>query len=74
MTFSEEQAIKEALRCNDGRLLAQTVKHMNFVDYEEIERFVREVPGTYGNISYQGIEAGNVRIRNKYRRPEVQRI
>jgi hypothetical protein len=72
MTFNEEQALKEALRNGDGRLMADTVKRMNFADYDEIERFVSDQPGGYRHVSYRGIECGDVRIKDEYGRPRVE--
>lgn len=72
MTFSEELAIKEALRNGDGQLLAQTVRKLRFTDYDELEQFVSDQPSGWRHVSaYNGITVGDVRVKDRCGRPTV---
>lgn len=72
--YSDELSIKEALRNNDGRLMADTVRRMRWTDYDDIERYVSDQPGGWRHVTARGIEVGDVRIRDRYGLPKVEEL
>lgn len=74
MNYSDELAIREALRNEDDRLLADTVRRMRYTDYDELERFVSNQPGGYRHVQFGQIAVGGVRIRDRYGRPKVEEL
>jgi len=72
MTISEESRIRDAIRRNDGELLAATVRNSRFMDYDELEQFVNDQPGGWRHANWRGIEIDDVTVVNRYGRPVVQ--
>lgn len=71
MTYLDELAIKEAVRNQDGKLLASTVHDMPFPSFDEIKATVLETPGGSQLVAGNRIELGRVWILNHFNAPLV---
>ena len=75
MRFSDELAIKEAVRNGDGDKLAEVVSHLGGrVWFDEIRNVVDDMPGSWRHIDTIGdVVVGNVKIKDDFGRAEVVR-
>lgn len=67
----EQSEIRYALATGDGKVLADIVSSKPFLDYEDLESFVRRAPGGSRAVGSHGIRCGDTLIRSRYNRPYV---
>jgi hypothetical protein len=72
LSLTQEQRVRDAVRQDDGELLADVVRNNRFMDYEDLERFIEDMPGGYRHVSWRGIQVGDVQVVDKYGKPKVQ--
>lgn len=73
MDWTTEQKVRDAIRTGDGQALERAVKHAGrWLDYDELERFVEDLPGGYRHVSWRGIQIGTTTIADRYGIAEVK--
>ena len=72
MNVNHEWRIRDAIRTQDARLLADTVQQMKATNYDELQRFIEQQPGGQRAIRWYGIRVGDVEIIDRAGKPVVR--
>lgn len=72
LTWEQEQKVRDAVRFNDGEMLAEVVKSDRFLDYDDLAAAVEDLPNGYRHVSWRGITIGDTKVIERFGRPQVE--